>query len=158
MINRIEDMLSSMAHRKLLFIIGDHLCGKTALVKGYLQKFYGENADKHYIDVGLYMQEKVPKEKLELYELFPEEFGSDAKVLFQTLVKEAYEGKELLVFDHMEFLLSEKYTGWIKPLDKVTLNDKKAIVVVPSEYESSLPLNAYRYLKYNTQEESSHED
>ena len=52
----------------------------------------------------------------------------------------------------MEFLLSEKYTGWIKLLDKVTLNERTAIVVVPSEYEKRLPLNAYRYLKYNKQE------
>ena len=74
------------------------------------------------------------------------------KTIFQKLVEEEYEEKDLLVFDHMEFLLSERYTGWIKLLDKVTLNDRTAIVVVPSEYEKSLPLNAYRYLKYNKQE------
>ncbi len=140
-------MLNSMGHRKLLFIIGDHLCGKTELVKEYLQQIYGENADKHYIDVGLYIQERIPKEKLKVYKLFPEEFNSDAEFLFQKLVEEEYGEKDLLVFDHMEFLLSERYTGWIKLLDKVTLNDRKAIVVIPSEYEESLPLNAYRYFK-----------
>lgn len=147
MIKQIENMLNSMGHRKLLFIIGDHLCGKTELVKEYLQQIYGENADKHYIDVGLYIQERIPKEKLKVYKLFPEEFNSDAEFLFQKLVEEEYGEKDLLVFDHMEFLLSERYTGWIKLLDKVTLNDRKAIVVIPSEYEESLPLNAYRYFK-----------
>ena len=40
----------------------------------------------------------------------------------------------------MEFLLSEKYVGWIKILDKITVKNKTAIIVVPSEYEKSLPL------------------
>lgn len=141
-----------MGHRKLLFIVGDHLSGKTELVKNYLQQSYGQNADKHYIDVGLYIQKSIPKENLKIYKLFPEEFNSDMKTIFQKLVEEEYEEKDLLVFDHMEFLLSEKYTGWIKLLDKATLNERAAIVVVPSEYEKSLPLNAYRYLKYNKQE------
>lgn len=141
-----------MGHRKLLFIIGDHLCGKTRLVKSYLQSVYGEEADRYYIDVGLYVQDKLTKENLKIYELFPEEFHSDAEALFEQLVEKEYRDKDLIVFDHMEFLLSEKYTGWIKILDKVTLKDKKAIVVVPSEYEKSLPLKAYKHLKYNNQE------
>ncbi len=152
MTKQIENTINSMGHRKLLFIIGDHLCGKTELVKKYLQRCYGENAEKHYIDVGLSIQKRIPKENLKIYKLFPEEFNSDVKKIFQKLVEEKYEGIDLLVFDHMEFLLSERYTGWIKLLDKVTLNDKAAIVVVPSEYEKSLPLNAYRFIKYNKQE------
>lgn len=152
MIKQIEDILNSMGHRKLLFIIGDHLCGKTEIVRDYLKQSYGEDADKHYIDVGLYIQKGISEEKLKLYKLFPEEFTSDVEILFEQLIEDEYEEKDLLVFDHMEFLLSEKYTGWIKALDKVTLNDRKAIVVIPSEYEKSLPLNAYRYLRCNNQE------
>lgn len=152
MINKIDNMMNSMGHRKLLFIIGDHGCGKTDLVRSYLENIYEDNAKKHYIDVGLYIQGMVSKENLKVYKLFPKEFNSDVKMLFQKLVDEEYEGKDLLVFDHMEFLLSEKYIGWIKQLDKVTFSDKKAIVIVPSEYESSLPLHAYRYLKCNNLE------
>lgn len=148
MINRIQSSLNSMGHRKLLFIIGDHLCGKTEAVKRYLLQAYGEHANKHYVDVGLYIQERITEEKIKIYKMFPEEFSSDVEILFQQLIDEKYEGKDLLVFDHMEFILSERYTGWIKLLDRLTLNDKKAIVVVPSEYERSLPLKAYKYLKY----------
>lgn len=147
MVREIDNIIMSMGHRKLLFLIGDHLSGKTDLVKEYLNKRYGDRAEEHYVDVGLYIQKNICKDKLDLYKIFPEEFNSDVEILFNQLIDDKYEEIELLVFDHMEFLLSEEYTGWIKLLDKVTLNEKTAIVVVPKEYKGSLPLNAYRYIE-----------
>ena len=70
MIKQIESILNSMGHRKLLFIVGDHLCGKTELVKNYLQQSYGVNADKHYIDVGLYIQKQYLKKILKYINSF----------------------------------------------------------------------------------------
>lgn len=147
MVNEIDNIIMSMGHRKLLFLIGDHLVGKTDLVKKYLNEKYGNRAEEHYVDVGLYIQKNICKNKLNLYKIFPEEFNSDVEILFNQLIDDKYEEIELLVFDHMEFLLSEEYTGWIKLLDKMTLNEKTAIVVVPNEYKGSLPLNAYRYIE-----------
>lgn len=147
MVREIDNIIMSMGHRKLLFLIGDHLSGKTDLVKEYLSEIYGDSADEYYVDVGLYIQKNICKDKLDLYKIFPEEFNSDVETLFNQLIDEKYKKAELLVFDHMEFLLSEEYTGWIKSLDKVTLNEKTAIVVVPNEYKGSLPLNAYRYIE-----------
>ena len=96
--------------------------------------------------MGLFIKSKITDEHVDLYRIYPTEFVGDADV-FKQLIKEKYQDKDLIVLDHMEFLLSEKYVGWIKILDKITVKNKTAIIVVPSEYEKSLPLFAYKYLK-----------
>jgi len=147
MIERIETILNSMGQRKILFIIGEHLSGKTKLAKDCLARWFGQDADKHYVDVGLYIKSKVADGYLDTYRIYPEEFREDAEGFFKQLIEEVYKDNKLIIFDHMEFLLSEKYIGWIRLLDRVTLKDNTAIVVVPSEYEKSLPLLAYKYLR-----------
>ncbi|MBP2033296.1 AAA+ ATPase superfamily predicted ATPase [Clostridium algifaecis] len=148
MIKVIENALKSMGQRKVLFILGDHLVGKTKLIKEFLKSNYGEeNIHKHYIDVGLYIKDRVNKEYLDTYEIYPEEFKSDAEIFFKELVDEKYKDSNIIVFDHMEFLLSEKYTGWIKILDKKAMEENTAVVIVPSEYKDSLPLRAYKYIE-----------
>lgn len=148
MIKAIENALKSMGQRKVLFIIGDHLIGKTKLIKEFLKNNYGEeNIHKHYIDVGIYIKDRVNKGYLDTYEIYPEEFKADAEVFFKELVDEKYNDSNIIVFDHMEFLLSEKYTGWIKILDKKVMEENTAIVIVPSEYKDSLPLRAYKYIE-----------
>src|SRR5699024_10425324 len=110
MIKEIEAALKSMGQRKILFILGEHLSGKTRLVKEFLKKRYGEdNIEKYYIDVGLYIKDSIDNSYLGTYEIYPEEFKIDAEMFFEKLVKERYKNSNLLVFDHMEFLLSEKY-------------------------------------------------
>ncbi|MGI6227756.1 MAG: hypothetical protein ACOYJ1_16065 [Peptococcales bacterium] len=147
MIEQIDNALESMGQRRILFIIGDHLSGKTRLVKDYLFHRFGQDADSYYVDVGLFIKSKITDEHVDLYRIYPTEFVGDADVFFKQLIKEKYQDKDLIVLDHMEFLLSEKYVGWIKILDKITVKNKTAIIVVPSEYEKSLPLFAYKYLK-----------
>ncbi|SHJ57262.1 hypothetical protein SAMN05444401_3330 [Clostridium amylolyticum] len=148
MIKAIENALKSMGQRKVLFIIGDHLIGKTKLIKEFLKNNYGEeNIHKHYIDVGIYIKDRVNKGYLDTYEIYPEEFKADAEVFFKELVDEKYNDSNIIVFDHMEFLLSEKYTGWIRILDKKAMEENTAIVIVPSEYKDSLPLRAYKYIE-----------
>lgn len=147
MIDRIETTLNSMGQRKILFIVGEHLSGKTKSVKDCLTRWFGQDADSHYIDVGLYIKNKVSEGYLDTYKIYPEEFREDAEGFFNQLIEEMYKDNKLVVFDHMEFLLSEKYIGWIRFLDKVTVKDNTAIVIVPSEYEKSLPLLAYKYLR-----------
>ena len=148
MIKKIETALKSMGQRKVLFIIGEHLSGKTKLIKKFLTNSYGEeNLYKHYIDVGMYIKDKVNSGHLDIYDIYPEEFKVDVEVFFKELVEDQYRESNLLVFDHMEFLLSEKYTGWIKILDKMTIEENTAVVIVPSEYRDSLPLRAYKYIE-----------
>ena len=148
MINNIETILNGMGQRKILFIIGEHLKGKTFGVKEFIKSKYGEeNISKHYIDVGLYMKDRVSNAHLDTYEIYPKEFKEDAECFFIDLVEEKYKDSSLIVFDHMEFLLSEKYNGWIKILDKITVKENTAIVIVPSEYKDSLPLRAYKYIE-----------
>lgn len=148
MIKSIETTLKSMGQRKILFIIGEHLTGKTKLLKEFLINNYGEeNIHKHYIDLGLYIKDRVTKEYLDVYEIYPQEFKVDAETFFKELVEDKYKNSNLIVFDHMEFLLSEKYTGWIKILDKKAMEENTAIVIVPSEYKDSLPLRAFKYIE-----------
>lgn len=148
MIKRIETALKGMGQRKMLFIIGEHLSGKTQLIKDFLINTYGEEyVDKYYVDVGLYIKDRVKEGYLDTYEVYPEEFREDAGFFFEELVDEKYRDANLIVFDHMEFLLSEKYTGWIKILDRKTVEENTAIVIVPSEYRDSLPLRAYKYIE-----------
>lgn len=142
--NKINNLLNSIGQRKILFILGDHLKGKTFEVKKFL-------IDKHkecnYVDVGLYIQSKITEERLKIYEIYPKEFIEDAEEFFKELVNEKYKNTNLMVFDHMEFLLSEGYNGWIKILDKKTIKDNIAIIIIPSEYRDRVPLNAYRYIE-----------
>lgn len=148
MLNNIETILNGMGQRKILFVIGEHLKGKTFRVNEFLKNKYGEeNISKHYTDVGLYMKDRVSEGYLDTYEIYPKEFKADAEDFFINLVEEKYRDSNLIVFDHMEFLLSEKYTGWIKILDKKTVKENTAIVIVPSEYKDSLPLRAYKYIE-----------
>ncbi|WP_270215371.1 hypothetical protein [Clostridium butyricum] len=148
MIKAIENALKSMGQRKVIFILGDHLIGKTKLIKEFLISNYGEeNIIKHYIDVGLYIKDRVNKGYLDTYEIYPEEFKADSEIFFKELVEEKYKDSNIIVFDHMEFLLSEKYSGWIKILDKKAMEKNTAIVIVPSEYKESLPLRAYKYIE-----------
>lgn len=148
MIKTIETALKSMGQRKVLFIIGEHLSGKTKLIQEFLINNYGkENINKYYIDVGMYIKDKVNNGYLDTYEIYPEEFKVDAEEFFKDLVEDKYKNSNLLIFDHMEFLLSEKYTGWIKILDKKTIEENTAIVIVPSEYKDKLPLMAYKYIE-----------
>jgi hypothetical protein len=147
MIERVENILNSMGQRRMLFIIGDHLSGKTKLVKECLVRWFGQDSNDHYVDVGLYIKERISDGYLDRYKMYPEEFREDAEVFFSELVKERYRDNKLVVFDHMEFLLSEKYIGWIRLLDRVTSKDNTAIVVVPEEYEGGLPLSAYEHLR-----------
>lgn len=136
-----------MGQRRLLFIVGDHLSGKTKLIKEFLKKRFYNDWDKHYVDVGLYMQNKIDDGYLDIYRIYPEEFSEDAKVFFRDLISEKYNDNSFMVFDHMEFLLSEKFTGWISILDKITLSKNAAVVIIPSEYKDSLPLRAYRHIE-----------
>lgn len=147
MIKQINNALASMGQRRILFIIGDHLSGKTRLVKEFLLDKFGQEADAHYIDVGLYVKDRITQEHLDTYRIYPTEFISDADTFFKQLIKEKYQDKNLIAFDHMEFLLSEGYKGWIKLLNRITMKDNTAIIVVPNEYEKSLPLFAYKYIK-----------
>jgi len=145
MIETIESTLNSMGQRKILFVIGEHLSGKTKLVKEFLKKHNGYNYSQ-YVDVGLYIKSKIDDIYLEKYKTYPDEFIEDAEDFFNELIEEKYKDNKLIVFDHMEFLLSEKYIGWIKLLDKVTSKDNIAIVVVPNEYVQGLPLQAYKHI------------
>lgn len=147
MIERIEGILNGMSQRRILFVTGDHLSGKTKLITECLNKWFGNESSSHYVDVGLYIKNKITEEQRNTYKIFPEEFREEADVFFKQLMDEKYKDSRLLVFDHMEFLLSEQYTGWIGLLDKVTIKDNVAIVVAPSEYEKSLPLLAYKHLR-----------
>lgn len=148
MIEKIENAIHSMGQRKILFIVGEHLSGKTQLIKKFLINRYGEeNLDKHYEDVGLYIKDRVKEEHLKIYSVYPREFKEHAEEFFKDLVEDKYRDCNLVVFDHMEFLLSEKYNGWIKILGVKTKEENTAIVIVPSEYKESVPLGSYKYIE-----------
>lgn len=141
----IENKIGSMDKRKVLFITGEHNSGKTNLAIKYLKNKYGEDYKSHYIDVGMYLKERLLKSRLKIYKLYPPEFIGDAEEIFKGLVSENYNTHgNIVVFDHLEFILSENYTGWISILDKITSYTHSAIVLIPNEYKEMLPLNAYQ--------------
>lgn len=141
----IENKLASMDKRKILFITGEHSSGKTEHVINYLKSKYGSNYNSHYVDVGMYLKERLQNNRLKIYRLYPAEFLDDAEVIVQGLIKDKYSTKgNVIVFDHLEFILSENYIGWISILDKVTSYVNSAIILIPSEYKDLLPLNAYQ--------------
>ena len=148
MIKTIEDAVNGIGQRKILFVIGEHLSGKTQMLNGFLIDRYGEeNLDKHYEDVGLYIMNKVTKGYIDTYKVYPGEFKEDADDFFKELVEDKYKDCNLVVFDHMEFLLSENYTGWLKILGMKTMEENTAIVVVPIDYKDSIPLGSYKYIE-----------
>lgn len=148
MIETIENTINGMGQRKMLFIIGEHLSGKTQMLKKFLVDRYGEEGlEKHYEDVGLYMMNKVREGYIDTYKVYPKEFKEDAAEFFNELVESKYNECNLVVFDHMEFLLSENYSGWIKILGEKTMERNTAIIVIPSDYKDNLPLGSYKYIE-----------
>ena len=145
----IEKKIRSMDKRKLLFLFGEHMSGKTQVVINFLKSKYGNDYSKYYIDVGLYLQQKILEGPISTYEVYPEEFSEDAQDFIEELINEKFKDSSgnLYVLDHLEFLLSEKNTEWIKILDRVTLKKYTVIVVVPNEYRYMLPVKAYDYVE-----------
>ncbi|AST58022.1 atpase AAA [Thermoanaerobacterium thermosaccharolyticum] len=145
----IEKKIRNMDKRKLLFLFGEHMSGKTREVIDFLKRKYGDEYSKHYIDVGLYLQQKILEGPISTYEIYPEEFSEDVQVFFEELINEKFidSSNNLYVLDHLEFLLSEKNSDWIKVLDRVTLKKYTVIVVVPNEYRHMLPVKAYDYVE-----------
>ncbi|WP_121661846.1 hypothetical protein [Metabacillus litoralis] len=144
--HRINSKLSSMAKRKLLFIIGEHQKGKTNGVKDYLIERFGDSWDKHYIDLGLYLQEEVRQEQIDTYSMFPEEFEYDSV----NIIAQLFNNKEddLLVIDHCEWLFAEKQTEWLKIIMSETEENRTIIVIVPDEFRELVPSHAYSVINW----------
>lgn len=147
--DELERKIEGMDKRKLLFLFGEHLSGKTNTVIEYLKRKLGENFKDHYIDVGLYIQKIIQKEYISKYEIYPDEFIDDSKDIFEQLIEDRFiEGSNnLYVLDHLEFLLSESITEWISILDRLVTKKYTVIVVVPNEFRNILPIRAYDYLE-----------
>ncbi|WP_129723505.1 hypothetical protein [Xylanivirga thermophila] len=145
----IEKKIRSMDKRKLLFLFGEHLSGKTRAAIGFLKSRYEDEYSKYYIDVGLYLQQKILEGSISKYRIYPEEFSEDAQDFIEELINEKFVNNpnSVYVLDHLEFLLSEKSTDWIKVLARVTLKKHTVIVIVPNEYRNMMPVKAYDYIE-----------
>lgn len=147
--DELERKIEGMDKRKLLFLLGEHLSGKTNTVIKYLKSKFDEDYKDHYIDVGLYIQKVIQKEYISKYEIYPDEFIDDSKDIFKQLIEEKLIecSNNLYVLDHLEFLLSENITEWISMLDRLVTKKFTVIVVVPNEFKNILPIRAYDYLE-----------
>ena len=144
--HKINSKLSSMAKRKLLFIIGEHQNGKTKGVQSYLVERFGDSWDNYYINLGVYLQNQVSQEQIETYSMFPEEFEYDSVNIISELLNSKLE--DLLVIDHCEWLFAEKQTEWLKILMRETEDNRTIIVIVPEEYSELVPSHAYSVIHW----------
>jgi len=144
--NKISSKLSSMAKRKLLFIIGEHQNGKTKGVQSFLNERFGDSWDNNYIDLGMYLQNQLSHEQIETYSMFPEEFEYDSV----KIISELLDGKseDLLVIDHCEWLFAENQTEWLKKLMRETEDSRTIILIVPEEYSELVPSHAYSVIHW----------
>lgn len=142
----INSKLSSMAKRKLLFIIGEHQKGKTKGVIDYLVERFGDFWGNHYIDLGLYLQKKISEEQIDIYEMFPQEFEYDSVNIISQLFNNKKE--DFLVIDHCEWLLAENQTDWLKILMSETEDNRTIIVIVPEGYRELVPSHAYSVINW----------
>ena len=145
----IEKKIRHMNKKKLFLLIASSMSSITQQVIYYRKSKYGNHYSKYEIDVWLYLQQKILEGPISPYEVYPEEFSEDAQDFIEELIKEKFieSSNNLYVLDHLEFLLSEKNTEWIKILDRVTLKKYTVIVVVPNEYRYMLPVKAYDYVE-----------
>ncbi|WP_088051629.1 hypothetical protein [Virgibacillus dakarensis] len=139
--HKINSKISSMAKRRLLFIIGEHLSGKSKGVQGYLEERFGDYWKNYYIDMGLYLQKEISQEQIDTYSMFPEEFEYDSVKLISQLINNKQE--ELLVIDHCDWLFAENQTEWLKILMSETEVNRTIIVIVPEEYSELVPTHSY---------------
>lgn len=146
--NTIDNKINSMDKRKILFIIGEHGTKKTKEAINYLKMKFGDNYKDHYIDIGLYIKNKLDDDMIKTYEIYPKKFNKDCETLFSDLINEKMNGKgNILVLDHMEFMLSENFMKWIDILEEATLYSNTAIVIIPTEYKGMLPIYAYQCIE-----------
>jgi hypothetical protein len=143
---KIESKISSMSKRKLLFIVGEHLTGKTLGVKGFLEDRFGDLRDNYYIDLGLHLQKEIRQEQIDTYSLFPHEFASDSVHIVNELLDKKQEN--LLIIDHCEWLFAEKQTEWLKKLMRETEEKRTIVVVVPEEYKVYVPSHLYSVIEW----------
>jgi archaellum biogenesis ATPase FlaH len=144
--HEIQSKLSSMAKRKLLFILGEHQTGKTEGVQAFLKDRYKENWNKYYVDIGLYLQKRINQEQIETYDIFPDEFVDDSISFINEIIMSKRE--ELLVFDHCEWLFSEEQTEWLKLLIREAEEKRTIIIIVPTEYRGLIPAHAYSVIEW----------
>lgn len=144
--HKINSKLSSMAKRKLLFVIGEHRSGKTKGVQDYLVERFGDSWNNHYIDMGLYLQKEISQEQIETYSMFPEEFEYDSVNIISQLFKNKQE--DFLVIDHCEWLFAENQTAWLKVLMRETEDSRTIIVIVPEENSELVPSHAYSVINW----------
>lgn len=139
--HNIKSKISSMSKRKLLFIIGEHLTGKSNGVQEFLKEKYNDEWKEHYIDIGLYLQRSLSESQIQTYTIFPDEFEYDSVQLITELFNERQ--KDLLVFDHCDWLFAEKQTEWLKKLMQEAEVNRTIIVIVPEEYSELVPSHSY---------------
>ncbi|WP_284141762.1 hypothetical protein [Virgibacillus sp. LDC-1] len=144
--HKIHSKLSSMAKRKLLFVIGEHQSGKTNGVQDYLVERFGNYWNDYYVDMGLYLQKEISAEQIETYSMFPEEFEYDSVNIISQLFKNKQE--EFLVIDHCEWLFAENQTAWLKVLMRETEESRTIIAIVPEEYRELVPTHAYSFINW----------
>lgn len=139
--HKIESKVSSMTKRKLLFIIGEHLTGKSKGVQDYLKEHFGDDWKNHYVDVGLYLQNELSEDQINTYKIFPDEFENDSVQIITQLFKNKHE--DFLVFDHCDWLFAEQQTEWLKVLMREAEENRTIIVIVPEEYSGLVPAHSY---------------
>jgi hypothetical protein len=144
--HKINSKLSSMAKRKLLFIIGEHQNGKTKGVQDFLIEQFEDSWNNHYIDLGLYFQNEISQEQIDTYSMFPQEFEYDSVNLISQLFNNKQE--DFLVIDHCEWLFAENQTEWLKILMRETEDSRTIIVIVPEEYSELVPSHAYSVINW----------
>lgn len=150
---RIQEKVSSMSKRKVLFIIGDYQSGKTSGVIEYLKENFGDMWGNYYIDMGLFLQKTISEDQIALYQLFNQEFESDSVKVINNLLSNKTE--TFLVFDHCEWLFAEKQTEWLKTIFNEAEKEKVILIVVPNEYRAYLPTNAFSVIEWKG---DNHED
>ncbi|MFS0876095.1 hypothetical protein [Solibacillus isronensis] len=149
----IQEKVSSMLKRKVLFIIGDYQKGKTTGVIEYLKDKYGEMWENHYIDVGLFLQKSISEEQITLYKIFNQEFENDSVKVVNNLINNNIE--KFLVIDHCEWLFAEKQTEWLKTIFNEAEEKRVVLMVVPNEYKMYVPTNAFSVIEWKG---DNHED
>lgn len=144
--DHIQEKISSMSKRKVLFIIGDYQTGKTSGVIEYLKGKFGDMWGSYYIDMGLFLQKSISEEQIALYQMFNQEFESDSVKVINDLLSNKIE--KFLVFDHCEWLFAEKQTEWLKAIFIEAEEDRVILIVVPNEYKSYIPTNAFSVIEW----------
>lgn len=149
----IQEKVSSMSKRKVLFIIGDYQTGKTTGVIEYLKDKFGEMWENHYIDVGLFLQKSISEEQITLYQIFNQEFENDSVKVVNNFINSNIE--KFLVIDHCEWLFAEKQTEWLKTIFNEAEEKRVVLMVVPNEYKMYVPTNAFSVIEWKG---DNHED